>query len=387
MNEDKATRYHRLKRRASVASLAWTIALLGGLLLTGASAMLRDVAERVASGAPPSWQPGLSVLAFVVLLAVLNEIGGVPLAFYSGFLLERRYQLSNESIRAWLADQLKSFAVGIVLGGGAASLVYWLIRASPERWWLAAGIVFALLMVALSNLAPVLLLPLFYSIKPLDREALRNRLLALADRAGARVLGAYEWGLGEKTKKANAALAGIGATRRILVSDTMLAEYSDDEIEVVLAHELAHHVHGDIWKGIAFESALILAGFYLASRLLRAFVVVIGLRGVADVAGLPLLLLAAGAVSLLMVPVAHAMSRAFERSADRFALDLTRNPGAFASAMRRLGAQNLAEENPSKIVQWLFYSHPPIRERIAAARNSESRTQNSECIRIPNSEF
>jgi STE24 endopeptidase len=152
----------------------------------------------------------------------------------------------------------------------------------------------------------------------------------------------------------------------------MLAEYSDEEIEVVLAHELAHHVHGDIWKGVVFESVLILAGFYLASRLLSVLVGPLGLRGVADPAGLPLLLLAAGAVSLAMVPIAHAMSRRFERSADRYALHLTRNPSAFISAMRRLGAQNLAEDQPSKIVQWLFYSHPPIKERIAAAQGFKS---------------
>ena len=125
---------------------------------------------------------------------------------------------------------------------------------------------FALLIVGLANLAPVALLPLFYRMKPLDRESLRARLLALAERAGARVLDAYEWGLSGKTKKANAALTGLGATRRILVSDTMLAEYSDEEIEIVLAHELAHHVHGDIWKGLAFESALLLAGFQIAAR-------------------------------------------------------------------------------------------------------------------------
>jgi len=214
----------------------------------------------------------------------------------------------------------------------------------------------------------VVLLPLFYPVKPLDRDPLRARLLSLDDRAGAHVLGAYEWGLGQKTKKANAALAGLGATRRILISDTMLAEYSDDEIEVVLAHELAHHVHGDIWKGIVFESALMIAGFYAASLVLQLRVGHAGLRGVDDVAGLPVLLLAAGGVSLLMVPIAHAMSRRFERAADRFALDLTRNPGAFISAMRRLGAQNLAEEEPSRVVQWLFYSHPSMRDRIAVAQ-------------------
>lgn len=369
MNEDKASRYQRLKRYASVAALAWGVLFLAGLLTTGFTLSLRDVSEGVSGRlAPAAWQPGVAVLVYVVLLSLIHEIGSVPLACYSGFLLERRYELSNETFGGWMADQAKSLGVGLVLAGGAAGVLYWCIRMSPDRWWLIAGAVFALLIVVLTNLAPVVLLPVFYSVKPLDREALRSRLLALADRAGARVLGAYEWGLADKTKKANAALAGVGGTRRILVSDTMLAEYSDDEIEVVLAHELAHHVHGDIWKGILFESGLILAGFYLASEALRLLAGEVGLRGVDDVAGLPLLMLAAGAVSLLMVPVAHAMSRAFERSADRFALDLTRNPGAFVSAMRRLGAQNLAEEHPSKITQWLFYSHPPIRERIAAAQ-------------------
>jgi STE24 endopeptidase len=336
---------------------------------TGWSVTLRDAAERLAGrAAPASWQPGATVFCYVLSLSLLNEIAGLPLGFYSGFFLERRYDLSNETVGGWLKDQAKAFGIGLVLGVGAAELIYWCIRLSPDRWWLASGTVFTLLIVGLTKLAPVVLLPLFYSLKPLDRDSLRTRLLALADRAGARALGAYEWGLSSKTRKANAALAGLGGTRRILVSDTMLAAYSDDEIEVVLAHEIAHHVHGDIWKGMLFESALILAGFYLASRVLDALAGPARLRGVDDVAGLPLLLLAAGAVSVVMVPVAHAMSRAFERSADRFALDLTRNPGAFISAMRRLAAQNLAEESPSRMIRWLFYSHPPVGDRIAAAQ-------------------
>jgi Zn-dependent protease with chaperone function len=367
VNEDKAARYHRRKRQAAFVSVVWSAVLLGWLIVTGWSAALRDVAERAAAQAPDALQAPAAVLVFVGLLSLLNEALGLPLAFYSGFLLERRYDLSNESPRRWIVDQAKSLGIGLLLGGAAAELVYALIRMSADRWWLTAGVAFTAVIVVLTNLAPVLLLPLFYTVKPLERDSLRARLLGLADRAGARVLGAYEWGLGDKTRKANAALAGLGTTRRILVSDTMLAEYSDDEIEVVLAHEIAHHVHGDIWKGIAFESALVMAGFYAASLALRAAAGHAGIRDVGDVAGLPLLLLAAGAVSLVMVPVAHAMSRRFERSADRFALDLTRNPVAFISAMRRLGAQNLAEDEPSRVVQWLFYSHPPMRDRIAAA--------------------
>jgi len=370
MNEDKASRYQRLKRRAGIASLVWTIVLLVGLLLSGLGVAFRVAAEALASlaGASGASHATTTVLFYVGLLSALNEVGGLPIAFYSDYLLERRYGLATESLGGWVADQAKAFAVGIVLGGAAVSVIYFFIRQSPARWWLTAGAVFAALIVGLVSLAPVVILPLFYRVKPLERESLRVRLLALADRAGARVLGAYEWGLGGRTRKANAALAGLGGTRRILVSDTMLAEYSDEEIEVVLAHELAHHVHGDIWKGIAFESLLIVAGFYLASQVLHAMAGPAGLRGVDDVAGLPLLLLAAGAVSLVMVPATHAMSRAFERDADRFALRLTRNPNAFISAMRRLGAQNLAEDDPSQIVQWLFYSHPPVRDRIAAAQ-------------------
>jgi STE24 endopeptidase len=370
MNEDKASRYHRLKRQASVASLAWTLALLVGLLWSGTSVLFRNAAERAASGlgGPDAWQASLTVALYVALLSAITEAGSLPLAFYSDFLLERRYGLSNERLGPWIADQGKSFGIGLLLGCGAAAILYALIRYSPERWWLPAGAVFALIIVGLANVAPVLLLPLFYRVKPLDSESLRTRLLSLAERAGARVLGAYEWGLSDKTKKANAALAGLGATRRILVSDTMLAEYSDEEIEVVLAHELAHHVHGDIWKGILFQCVLILAGFYLGARVLGGLSGVFSLRSVADIAGLPLLLLAAGGVSLVMLPLAHALSRGFERNADRFALALTRNPGAFISAMRRLAAQNLVEEHPSMLVQWLFHSHPPVGERIAAAQ-------------------
>jgi STE24 endopeptidase len=370
MNEDKASRYHRLKRWSHVVSLGWTLVLFVGLLWSGASIALRDAAERAATAivGQSGWQAGTTVVVYVGFLLLLNEIGGFPISLYSGFLLEHRYGLSTERAGGWFVDQLKSFALGFILSGGAAAIVYAAIRYSPHGWWLPAGLALAGIVTGITNIAPVLLLPIFYRVKPLDRESLRARLVGLADRAGARVLGAYEWGLGEKTRKANAALAGLGATRRILISDTMLADYTDDEIEVVLAHELGHHVHGDLWKGIVFESALILVGLYVAARVLDGLAPLLGFRGSADVAGMPALVLATGAVSFVMLPLAHAMSRAFERSADRFALALTRNPAAFVSAMRRLAAQNLAEEQPSRLVQMLFHSHPPVRERIAAAQ-------------------
>jgi len=177
----------------------------------------------------------------------------------------------------------------------------------------------------------------------------------------------FEWVLSDHTRKANAALAGLGRTRRILLSDTLLSDYSEDEIEVILAHELAHHVHRDLWRGIAVQSVALLGGFLVADLVLRASADRLALRGMSDPAALPVMLLLGGVWSLLLMPLGNAVSRAQERAADRYALTTTRNVDAFVTAMKRLSQQNLAEEYPSPIVRWLFYSHPPIRERIEAA--------------------
>ena len=362
MNEDKSARYHRLRRRASVVSTVLGIGLLVALVVSGGSAALRAYAASLAGSSFV-----LTLVIYVVLLALLNEAVSLPFAFYEGVTLERRYGLSTQTTARWWFDHAKAGLVALVFGLIAALIVCSLIRWDPNRWWIVAAAVFTVIMVGLVQLAPVLLLPLFYEFKPLDREALVARLVALANRAGARVMGVFEWRLSDKTKKANAALAGIGQTRRIIISDTLLAEHSDDEIEVILAHELAHHVHRDIWKGIALETVLIALGFYLADLVLGRFAASFGLAGKSDVAALPLLLLAAGGVSLALMPLANALSRAHERRADRYALEMTKNAPAFVSAMKRLGAQNLAEENPSRLVQILFYTHPPINARIAAA--------------------
>jgi STE24 endopeptidase len=362
-NEDKASRYHRLRRGASIAGTAFSGLLLLALLMTGGSAALRDTAEFLARGSFT-----FTVVFYVVLLGVLSEAIQLPLAFYMGVTLERRYDLSTQTIRAWWIDHLKAGAIGLAFAAVAAVVVWHLLRVSPEWWWLIAAAAFSAVTIALAQLAPVVLLPIFYEFKPLDRPALRDRLVALAERAGARVLGVFEWRLSDRTRKSNAALTGLGRTRRILLSDTLLADHSDDEIEVILAHELAHHVHRDMWSGIAVETVLMTFGFFVADLALSAGVGRFGIIGKADVAALPLLALVGGAVSMASSPIANALSRAHERRADRYALEMTHNAGAFVTAMRRLGARNLAEEHPSRFVEVLFYTHPPLAARIEAAQ-------------------
>jgi STE24 endopeptidase len=331
--------------------------------VTGASAGLRDVAASLAGSSFL-----LTVFVYVCLVALISEAVQLPLAFYMGVTLERRFGLSTETTARWWRDHVKALVLGLVFAGGGAAIVSSLLRWSPDYWWVAAAAAFSVIVVGLAQLAPILLLPLFYDFKPLDRPALRDRLVALADRAGARVLGVFEWRLGDRTRKANAALTGLGRTRRIILSDTLLADHTDDEIEVILAHELAHHVHGDIWRGIALETVLLALGFYLADIVLASASGRFGITAKWDPAALPLLALAGALVSMLLKPVANALSRAHERRADRYALEMTGNARAFTSAMKRLGAQNLAEERPSRLVQWLFYTHPPMAARIEFAQ-------------------
>lgn len=367
MNEDKSARYHRLKRRSAVASIVVSASLLILLLASGLSTSIADFARQLAhADTLPS--SALVVALYVLLLVAVHEAFTFPLAFYQGFLLERRYGLSKESAIGWLADHLKATALGLLLSVGAAEVIYQSMRASIVWWWMLSAAAFIVAIAGITRLAPVVLLPLFYRFTPLARESLRDRLVSLSDRAGVPVLGVYEWALGEKSRRANAALVGTGSTRRILLSDTLLAEYSEDEIEVILAHEIAHHVHHDIRNAFVVESMLLLVAMCVGAVALGISWPRLGLAGVSDVAGLPVIVLAGGLLSMIATPMINAVSRRNERRADRFALTLTRQPAAFISAMKRLGTQNLAEEHPSTLVLWLFHSHPPIEQRIEAAR-------------------
>ena len=344
-------------------------AALMSLLATGASVRLRDVAAAVARDPGPESSPA-TVAIFVVTVCALLQAAALPLAHYSSLALDRRYGLSSESGRAWLKDYAKGALLSALLWIAAAELVYFAIREWPRAWWIAAALGCGLATLALAGAAPIVLLPLFYRFKPLERPLLQKRLRRLSENAGMPILGVYEWGLGEKTRRANAALVGVGSTRRILLSDTLLAAYSDDEIEAILAHELGHHAHRDVLKGVAAQTGLLLLGFGAAAVVLHFAIrygVPRGLAGGADIAGLPLLLLAAGAVSVALTPLTNALSRLHERRADAYALRLTQRPSAFISAMRRLAAQNLSEPQPSPTIVRLFYSHPPVEERIRRA--------------------
>jgi STE24 endopeptidase len=367
MNEDKATRYHRLRRRAFVLSAAWRVFLLAFLVVSGLVQALRDALAPALHSLPAFLHFPLTVLTVAAAVAVTLDLGALPMAFFAGFTLERRYGLSRQRAASWFRDHLKAAAVNLAFVGAAAVWMYVWIAAVPDRWWAPAWAGLVAAGVVMTWAAPVMLLPLFFRFAPLADGPLRDRLLALAASAGLPALGVFEWRTSDRTSRANAALTGIGRTRRIILSDTLLSDYRPEEVEAVLAHEVAHHVHHDIWKGLAVDAAAGLAAFLAADAALGAAAGMAGLRGLADPAGLPVAVLAMTAVAWVSSPLQNAVSRAHERAADRAALELTRNVDAFVSAMRRLGATNLAEQSPALLTRLFFHTHPPIDERIAFA--------------------
>ncbi len=358
----EARRYNRLRRRLGIAGAVLGLVLLLLLLATGWTGALRDVAYRAAGQ-----NYTLAVLIYVVMLSLLGKVAGLGLDYY-GFRLEHQYQLSNQKLRGWAWDQFKGWLVGLVLLAIAVEIVYFIIRHAPQYWWVLAWAVFIVLFLLVAQIAPVVLFPIFYKFVPLDDEELKQRLLRLSERAGTRVRGVYEWKLSEKSRKANAALTGLGATRRILLADTLLANYSHDEIEAVLAHELGHHVHRHIPKSMVVQVVVTFAGFWAANQALSFAVERMHwFETRADFANLPLLALVSAVLSFLLLPATNAYARFNERQADRYCFSALPSIAPFISALNKLGKQNLAERQPSPFVEWFFHSHPSIAKRVAAA--------------------
>ena len=363
--QEQAKEYARIRRRLMLGDLA-----LGGIyallwLVTDWSIDLRNYLLGLTTN---DW---FLVAGFFLVFGGIYFLIDLPLGYYSSYILPHRYGLSTQTFKGWIGDQVKGVLVGVGLGLLVIEIIYYVLRISPNLWWLWAGLILLFFNVILANLAPVLLMPLFYKFVPLEEEHadLVARLLNLAERAGTRVRGVYKFDMSRRTKAANAAITGLGNTRRIILGDTLIEEFTPDEIETVLAHELGHQVHRDIPIGILVESVITLGGLYLASLGLEWGVATLGYTGVSDIAALPLFALVMGAYGLVVMPLGNAFSRWREIRADEYALKMTGKGEAYASALTRLANQNLVEADPEPWVERLLYSHPALGKRIAMAEN------------------
>ena len=376
LDQDKqvqAREYARIRRRLMLLQLIAGAVYILLWILSGWATELRSLLNNQSSGGllpfDPHWT--LQLILFVIAFGLPWSLLTLPLSYYSGFVLPHRYDQSTQTLSEWISDGVKSTLVSLVIGIPLLIGLYALLRAAGEAWWLWAAVGYTVFGVILTSLAPVLLMPLFYEFKPLsdDRQDLAERLTALAQRAGTKVEGVYKMDMSRRTKAANAALAGLGRTRRILLGDTLIENFSPQEIETILAHELGHHVHRDIPLGIAAQTVFNFISFFIGAQVLDWVVQSFELQAVWDPAGLPALMLALSVVGLISMPITNVYSRWRESMADNFALEQTGKPQAFASAMTRLANQNLAQVDPPRWVVLLLSSHPPLRERIRKAEN------------------
>jgi len=362
--EGSARHYNRLRLGVSLVALALTAGYLVALLTTDAAGRLAAIAAAWTS------RPALQLAVALAVLATGWRLLTLPLAWIGSYWLPRRFGLLHQSAGHWAWDAIKAAAIGAVLALAGVELAYALLRLTPW-WWLLSAAAFFAASVLLTLVAPIWLVPLFYRLTPLPDGPLRARLVALAARAGVPVLGVWVADQSRKSRTANAAVTGLGRTRRIILFDTLQRELSEDEIEAVLAHELAHHAHADIWRGLAVHGMVTVATFWLADRALALGVERLGLSGPADLAGLPLLGLILLAAGLLAMPLTNGWSRRVERQADDFAVRLLGGAEAFVGAMERLAGLNLAERYPHPLEEALLYSHPAIGRRVDRARTLE----------------
>ena len=361
----QAKQYARINRRLMVLDLIISGVYMLAWLVFGWSEALKIWLLRFTTN---DW---LLLLLYVVVIGGIMFLINFPLSYYQGYTLPHRFDLSTEKISGWITDQVKGILLGGAIGIFVLEIIYAILRAYPALWWLWAAGILLVFNVILANLAPILLMPLFNKFVPLGDEhaELAERLLLLAKRSGTYVRGVFKFDMSKRTKQANAGLTGLGNTKRIIIGDTLLNEFTRDEIETVMAHELGHQVNKDIPLGIIFGSITTLIGLFLASLGLNWGVRVLGFDGTADIAAFPLFLIVLGLYGLVTMPVENGFSRWRERCADEYALSLTHNGPAYASALKRLANQNLSDAEPDAWVEWLLYSHPALGKRIAMAEH------------------
>ncbi|MFZ2322195.1 MAG: M48 family metallopeptidase [Ignavibacteriaceae bacterium] len=313
--------------------------------------------------------PYLVFLIFVFIIGIFSSVIFMPINIYTGFYLEHKYKLSNQTFVKYFVENVKSMLVGLVIGVPILLLFFFVINQFGDLWWLIFALAMFLISVVLSQIFPIIILPIFHKILPLDDEELKTRISNLAKGAGIKVQNVFTFDMSKNTKKANAAFTGLGKTKRIILGDTLLSNYSKDEIETVIAHELGHYKHKHILKNILFGTVSSFLTFFIISIIYKNSLSWFDFESITQIAALPLLSLWAMIIGLIQSPVGNILSRKYEYEADRYAIESTRKPESFISTLNKLTDQNLGDKEPHPFVEWFFYSHPSIKNRISAIKN------------------
>ncbi|WKZ68701.1 MAG: M48 family metallopeptidase [Melioribacteraceae bacterium] len=308
----------------------------------------------------------LILLLFTLVIGMVSSIIFFPINYYSGFYLEHKYELSNQTFFKWMLENLKGTLVAGVIGIPLLLAFYFFLNLFGSIWWLPFAVLMFIVSVVLAQILPIIILPIFYKVSPIEDVELKKRIVKLASEVGMKVENVFSFNMSKNTKKANAAFTGLGKTKRIILGDTLLEGYSKEEIETVIAHEIGHYKHKHIVKNIFISTIFSFLTLFLIAFFYEFSLSWFNFSDITQIAALPILSLWGMLIGLIQTPISNWISRKYEYEADEYAVRSTRNPNAFKETLKKLSDQNLGDENPHPIVEWFFYSHPSIRNRILA---------------------
>lgn len=308
----------------------------------------------------------LLLIAFLFTVGIAGTILSAPVSYYSGFYLEHKYNLSNQTFGKWIFEGLKGAAVSTVIGIPILLVFYYSLNQFGNLWWLPFAIIMFFFSVILSQLFPILILPIFYKLTPIDDEDLKDRIRKLAKDAGIKVENVYRFNMSKNTKKANAAFTGLGKTKRIILGDTLIENFSHDEIETVIAHELGHYKKKHIIKNLIIGTVSSFLTLFVIASLYKISLIWFDFENITQIAALPLLALWSMLIGLIQSPLGNMLSRKYEYEADEYAVRETESPNVFINTLEKLNEQNLGDKEPHPFVEWFFYSHPSVKRRIGA---------------------
>ena len=354
MNSKK---YNNIKLIVSIFIGALSFLLLLLFVVFGGSKFLRDYLDSLIQN------KYLLFLAFVIVIGIIETLILAPLSYYQEYYLEHEYQLSNQSFGQWIWENLKGILIGSVLGIPVLLFFFFVINTFHEMWWLPFAILMFIISVVLAQIIPVVVLPIFYKVTPIADEELKSRITDQALRVGILVENIYKFNMSKNTKKANAAFTGLGSTKRIILGDTLLENFTLDEIETVIAHELGHYKHKHILKNIFMGTLFSFLTFFVIAKLYEFSLSWFGFISITEIAALPLLVLWGMLIGLIQTPISNIISRKFEYEADSYAVESTGKDEIFINTLEKLTDQNLGDREPHPIVEWYFYSHPSIEKR------------------------
>jgi STE24 endopeptidase len=353
---DYTVEHGRVDRIAAVVSMGVTILFLFGGLLNRLNSFIGE----------QGWAPVTSGVIFFMVLIYGETLISMPFSLYNTFSIEKRFEFTNQTLGLWLKDFIKSLILNTLLLGFLLYVLLWFIRVLPDFWWLAGWVFMLLFSIFLLYISPYVIEPLFNKFKPMEDISLEGKIKETLARVGLKINRVFSMDASKRSSHSNAYFTGIGHVKRIVLFDTLLANHGDDEIIAILAHEAGHWKKKHILKMLVLSQIIGLIGFYLAHKLTAGNLLAeVFMLDIPTTHAKLLLAIFIGTLALFPIkPLMAYISRLHEIEADNFALQLTEAPGPMANALIKLGKDNLANLHPHPLYAAVYYSHPPMAQRV-----------------------